>query len=140
MADAPPAPAGERGGFDRGFGGRGRGRGDRGRGRGRGRGRKDEGEEKWVPVTKLGRLVQQVKAPWEGSMQPIKAASQCFKGTSWALAARIANHHSQQSAARLAGKQELQAQRAAERRHSAARGGCDSGQQLLSCAVTPLPA
>jgi hypothetical protein len=68
MADAPPA--GERGGFDRGFGGRGgrgdrgrgdRGRGDRGRGRGRGRGRKDDGEEKWVPVTKLGRLVQQVK-------------------------------------------------------------------------------
>lgn len=58
MADAPPA--GERGGFDRGFGGRGRGRGDRGRGRGRGRGRKDDGEEKWVPATKLGRLVQQV--------------------------------------------------------------------------------
>lgn len=52
-----------RGGFGRGFGGRGdRGRGDRGRGRGgRGgrRGRKDE-EEKWVPCTKLGRLVQQV--------------------------------------------------------------------------------
>jgi hypothetical protein len=53
-----------RGGFGRGFGGRGdgergrgRGRGDRGRGRGR-RG-KDE-EEKWVPCTKLGRLVQQV--------------------------------------------------------------------------------
>jgi hypothetical protein len=64
MADAPPA--GERGGFDRGFGGRGRGRGDRGdrgRGRGRGRGRKDDGEEKWVPVTKLGRLVQQVLRP-----------------------------------------------------------------------------
>ena len=64
MADAPPA--GERGGFERGFGGRGRGRGDRGRGdrgrgRGRGRGRKDDGEEKWVPVTKLGRLVQQVR-------------------------------------------------------------------------------
>ena len=37
-----------RGGFGRGFGGRGR--------RGRGRGRRDE--EKWVPVTKLGRLVQ----------------------------------------------------------------------------------
>jgi small subunit ribosomal protein S2e len=52
---------GERGGFDRGFGGRGdRGRGDRGRGRGRPRGRKDE-EEKWVPCTKLGRLVQQGK-------------------------------------------------------------------------------
>jgi small subunit ribosomal protein S2e len=54
-----------RGGFGRGFGGRGdrgrgdRGRGDRGRGRGR-RGRKDE-EEKWVPCTKLGRLVQQGK-------------------------------------------------------------------------------
>jgi len=49
-----------RGGFGRGFGDRGRGgRGDRGRGRGR-RGRKDE-EEKWVPCTKLGRLVQQGK-------------------------------------------------------------------------------
>ena len=49
---------GDRGGFDRGFGGR----GDRGRGRGRGRprGRKDE-EEKWVPCTKLGRLVQQAR-------------------------------------------------------------------------------
>mgnify|MGYP001810403724 CR=1 FL=1 len=50
-----------RGGFGRGFGDRGRGdrgRGDRGRGRGR-RGRKEE-EEKWVPCTKLGRLVQQV--------------------------------------------------------------------------------
>ena len=46
---------------DRG-GGRGdRGRGDRGRGRGprRPRGKKDD-EEKWVPCTKLGRLVQQV--------------------------------------------------------------------------------
>ncbi|GBF93682.1 40S ribosomal protein S2 [Raphidocelis subcapitata] len=56
---------GERGGFGRGFGGRGdrgrgdRGRGDRGRGRGRGRGKPDE--EKWVPCTKLGRLVQQGK-------------------------------------------------------------------------------
>ncbi|KAI3431340.1 hypothetical protein D9Q98_004397 [Chlorella vulgaris] len=68
MADAP-APTGERGGdrggFGRGFGGRGDrggrgGRGDRGRGRGRGRGR-DGDEEKWVPVTKLGRLVQQGK-------------------------------------------------------------------------------
>lgn len=55
-----------RGGFGRGFGGRGdrgrgdRGRGDRGRGRGR-RGRKEE-EEKWVPCTKLGRLVQQVSS------------------------------------------------------------------------------
>jgi len=45
---------GERGGFGRGFGG-GRPRGDRGRG-GRRRGRREE-EEKWVPVTKLGRLV-----------------------------------------------------------------------------------
>ncbi|KAF5839439.1 ribosoaml protein S2 [Dunaliella salina] len=56
MAEAPA-----RGGFGRGFGDR--GRGDRGRGdrgRGRGRGRKDE-EEKWVPCTKLGRLVQQGK-------------------------------------------------------------------------------
>ncbi|KAK9813851.1 hypothetical protein WJX73_001797 [Symbiochloris irregularis] len=59
----------DRGGFDRGFGGRGGGRGgdrggrgDRGRGRGRGRprGRKDD-EEKWVPCTKLGRLVAQGK-------------------------------------------------------------------------------
>jgi small subunit ribosomal protein S2e len=55
-----------RGGFGRGFGGRGGdrgrgGRGDRGRGRGGRRGRKDE-EEKWVPCTKLGRLVQQVRA------------------------------------------------------------------------------
>jgi small subunit ribosomal protein S2e len=51
---------GDRGGFGRGFGRGDRGdRGDRGRGRrGRPRGRKDE-EEKWVPVTKLGRLVQQ---------------------------------------------------------------------------------
>uniref|UniRef100_A0A061RGC7 Small ribosomal subunit protein uS5 n=1 Tax=Tetraselmis sp. GSL018 TaxID=582737 RepID=A0A061RGC7_9CHLO len=53
MADS----AGGRGGFGRGFGGR--GRGDRGRGRGRGRGQKEE--EKWVPCTKLGRLVQQGK-------------------------------------------------------------------------------
>lgn len=53
---------GDRGGFGRGFG-RGGDRGDRGdrrgRGRGRPRGRKDD-EEKWIPVTKLGRLVQQV--------------------------------------------------------------------------------
>ena len=69
MADA----VGSRGGFSRGFGDRGgerggdrergdRGRGDRGdRGRRGGRrgGRRDE-EEKWVPCTKLGRLVQQV--------------------------------------------------------------------------------
>ncbi|KAB1222338.1 40S ribosomal protein S2-4 [Morella rubra] len=46
---------GDRGGFGRGFGG-GRPRGDRGRG-GRRRPRRDE-EEKWVPVTKLGRLVK----------------------------------------------------------------------------------
>ncbi|EIE27050.1 ribosomal protein S2 component of cytosolic 80S ribosome and 40S small subunit [Coccomyxa subellipsoidea C-169] len=50
MADRGP-PRGDRGD-----------RGDRGRGRGprRPRGRKDE-EEKWVPCTKLGRLVQQGK-------------------------------------------------------------------------------
>eukprot|EP00262_Sarcandra_glabra_P013985 TRINITY_DN398_c0_g1_i3.p1 TRINITY_DN398_c0_g1~~TRINITY_DN398_c0_g1_i3.p1 ORF type:complete len:317 (-),score=16.00 TRINITY_DN398_c0_g1_i3:335-1159(-) len=53
---------GERGGFGRGFGrgGRGdRGRGDRRGGR-RGGGRREE-EEKWVPVTKLGRLVKEGK-------------------------------------------------------------------------------
>ncbi|KAF2921891.1 small ribosomal subunit protein uS5x [Oryza sativa Japonica Group] len=50
---------GERGGFGRGFG-RG-GRGDRGRGgRGGRRGPRQE-EEKWVPVTKLGRLVKENK-------------------------------------------------------------------------------
>ena len=53
----------ERGGgersFGRGFGGRG-GRGDRGRGRRRAGGRREE-EEKWVPVTKLGRLVKEGK-------------------------------------------------------------------------------
>jgi len=57
------APEGE--GFSGGFGDRGR-RGDRGDRRGRGRGRRGErrgrrgGDEKgeWVPVTKLGRLVQ----------------------------------------------------------------------------------
>ncbi|XP_021740977.1 40S ribosomal protein S2-4-like [Chenopodium quinoa] len=49
---------GERGGFSRGFGGRGGPpRGDRGRGGRRRAGRRDE-EEKWVPVTKLGRLVK----------------------------------------------------------------------------------
>merc|ERR1712158_24039 len=64
MADA--APAGDRGGFRGGFGDRGRGgrgRGDRGRGRGdrgRGRGRGKE-EKEWIPVTKLGRLVKDVK-------------------------------------------------------------------------------
>ncbi|NDG42960.1 MAG: 30S ribosomal protein S5, partial [Betaproteobacteria bacterium] len=52
------AERGERGSFGRGFGGR----GDRGRGRGarRARGKKED-EEKWVPCTKLGRLVQQGK-------------------------------------------------------------------------------
>jgi len=49
---------GDRG--DRGRGGDRGGRGDRGRGRGR-RGPKKEEEEKWVPCTKLGRLVQQRK-------------------------------------------------------------------------------
>jgi small subunit ribosomal protein S2e len=51
---------GDRGGFGRGFGrgDRGRGRGDRGRGR---RGPKKETKEEWVPVTKLGRLVQEGK-------------------------------------------------------------------------------
>ncbi|KAJ1666237.1 40S ribosomal protein [Coemansia sp. RSA 1813] len=66
MADA--APADSRGGRgertergDRGRGGFGRGRG-RGRGgRGRGRGRRDDGEQAWVPVTKLGRLVKDGK-------------------------------------------------------------------------------
>ncbi|CAO2831726.1 40S ribosomal protein S2-4-like [Amaranthus tricolor] len=47
---------GDRGGFGRGFGSRGGRGGDRGRGRRRG-GRREE-EEKWVPVTKLGRLVK----------------------------------------------------------------------------------
>ncbi|GAA0139910.1 ribosomal protein [Lithospermum erythrorhizon] len=51
----------ERGGFGRGFGGRGRG-GDRGGRGGRGRrSRRDTEEEKWVPVTKLGRLVRDGK-------------------------------------------------------------------------------
>merc|ERR1740128_632706 len=52
MADA--APAGGRGGFRGGFGS-----GDRGRGRGRGRGAKEDKE--WIPVTKLGRLVKDLK-------------------------------------------------------------------------------
>ncbi|CAH2058457.1 unnamed protein product [Thlaspi arvense] len=52
---------GERGGFARGFGGRGGGRGGpRGRGGRRG-GRGAAEEEKWVPVTKLGRLVKDNK-------------------------------------------------------------------------------
>jgi len=68
MADAAAAPAGDgqRGGFRGGFGDR--GRGGRGRGRGRGRGGRGgrgrgakEGDKDWVPVTKLGRLVQDGK-------------------------------------------------------------------------------
>ncbi|KAH0468547.1 hypothetical protein IEQ34_003580 [Dendrobium chrysotoxum] len=57
---------GDRGGFGRGFGrgdrgGRGRGdRGGRGRGGRRGGGRRED-EQKWVPVTKLGRLVKEGK-------------------------------------------------------------------------------
>ena len=49
---------GDRGGGDR--GGRGGDRGDRGGRRGgrRGRGRGAKEEKQWVPVTKLGRLVQ----------------------------------------------------------------------------------
>ncbi|KAJ1882771.1 40S ribosomal protein, partial [Coemansia sp. S17] len=59
MADSAPADSrGGRGGFGRGRGTR--GRGGRGRG-GRGRGRRDEGEQAWVPVTKLGRLVKDGK-------------------------------------------------------------------------------
>ncbi|KAG2238176.1 hypothetical protein Bca52824_092592 [Brassica carinata] len=55
--------AGDRGGFGRGFGG---GRGDRGgrggpRGRGNRRGGRPAEEEKWTPVTKLGRLVKEGK-------------------------------------------------------------------------------
>ncbi|KAL6530636.1 Small ribosomal subunit protein uS5w [Orobanche minor] len=51
---------GDRGGFGRGFGGRG-GRGDRG-GRGRSRRpRRESEEDKWTPVTKLGRLVRDGK-------------------------------------------------------------------------------
>merc|ERR550539_1727307 len=55
MADA--APAGGRGGFRGGFGS---GDSGRGRGRGRGRGNKD-GDKEWMPVTKLGRLVKDMK-------------------------------------------------------------------------------
>lgn len=67
---------GERGGFGGGFSrGRGdRGRGDRGRGRRRG-GRKEE-EEKWVPVTKLGRLVKEGKI---GSVEQIYLHSLAVK-------------------------------------------------------------
>ncbi|KAL6525548.1 Small ribosomal subunit protein uS5w [Orobanche hederae] len=51
---------GDRGGFGRGFGGRG-GRGERG-GRGRSRRpRRESEEDKWTPVTKLGRLVRDGK-------------------------------------------------------------------------------
>jgi len=51
---------GGRGGGDRGRGGFGRGgRGGRGRGRGRGRGKPEDKE--WTPVTKLGRLVKDLK-------------------------------------------------------------------------------
>merc|ERR1712172_224882 len=61
-ADAASA---DRGGFRGGFGDRGRGgrgRGDRGgRGRGRGRGGAKEGDKEWMPVTKLGRLVKDLK-------------------------------------------------------------------------------
>jgi len=70
MADSGGG-AGERGGFSRGFGGdrggRGGDRGGRGRGGDRGRGGRGgrrgpkNDEEKWVPCTKLGRLVQQGK-------------------------------------------------------------------------------
>ena len=86
MADA--APAGERGGFRGGFGGRGRG-GDRGRGRGRG-GRGDRGrgrgrgkeEKEWVPVTKLGRLVKDGKIKSLEEIYlfslPIKVSPLCF--------------------------------------------------------------
>merc|ERR1712156_583379 len=61
MADTASA---DRGGFRGGFGGRGRGRGrgDRGRGRGRGgRGGRGKDEKEWIPVTKLGRLVKDLK-------------------------------------------------------------------------------
>nr|QKY15256.1 40S ribosomal protein S2 (RPS2) [Polytomella parva] len=51
----------ERGGFSKGAGDKGaRGRGRGGRGGRRARGRRDD-EDKWVPCTKLGRLVQQGK-------------------------------------------------------------------------------
>jgi len=52
-----------RGGFGRGFGGKGGDReGGKGKGgKGRGRGPKKDDEERWVPCTKLGRLVQSGK-------------------------------------------------------------------------------
>jgi len=59
MAERGVERGGDRGDFGRGFGGRGGGRGGP-RGRGRRAGRAPE-EEKWVPVTKLGRLVKEGK-------------------------------------------------------------------------------
>jgi len=61
MADA--GSAGERGGRGGrgGFGRGGRGRGGRGRGRGRGRGAGKPEDKEWTPVTKLGRLVKDLK-------------------------------------------------------------------------------
>ncbi|XP_057615319.1 40S ribosomal protein S2-like [Chionomys nivalis] len=65
-AGGPGGPGGPglggRGGFHGGFGSRGRGRG-RGHGRGRGGGaRRGKAEDKeWIPVTKLGRLVKDMK-------------------------------------------------------------------------------
>merc|ERR1712001_641306 len=63
MADRAPAAGGDRGGFRGGFGDR--GRGGRGRGRGRGRGGRGGGrgkeDKEWIPVTKLGRLVEDGK-------------------------------------------------------------------------------
>ena len=60
MAERGGERGGDRGGFGRGFGGRGGGGrgGDR---RGPRRGARREEEEKWVPVTKLGRLVKEGK-------------------------------------------------------------------------------
>ncbi|KAL0861927.1 hypothetical protein Bca101_041045 [Brassica carinata] len=63
MAERGAERGGDRGGFGRGFGG---GRGDRGgrggpRGRGGRRGGRPAEEEKWTPVTKLGRLVKEGK-------------------------------------------------------------------------------
>ena len=75
--EGPPAGGagggGGRGGFRGGFGGRGDREGGRGRGRGGrggprggrggpgGRGRAGEEKGEWVPVTKLGRLVKDMK-------------------------------------------------------------------------------
>ncbi|OMJ26515.1 40S ribosomal protein S2 [Smittium culicis] len=60
MADSRPADSRDRSGFGRGRGRGDRGRGDRGRGS-RGRGRRNDEEQAWVPVTKLGRLVKEGK-------------------------------------------------------------------------------